>query len=111
MLQDPDNRVKGNTIKALMGYDEGAAKDLIVKLSKSTKEGRRASACFCLHVAEAEWVEEILLDMVKKEDSIDLLKTECELMAETWLYRKCWHFGQLARNSRSRERPLFQIRS
>ena len=82
MLQDPDNRVKGNTIKALMGYDEGAAKDLIVKLAKSTKEGRRASACFCLHVAEAEWVEEILLDMIKKEESTDLLKTECELMAE-----------------------------
>ena len=82
MLQDPDNRVKGNTIKALMGFDEGAAKDLIVKLSKSTKEGRRASACFCLHLADADWVEEILLEMVKKEETLDLLKTECEMLAE-----------------------------
>ena len=80
MLQDPDNRVKANTIKALMRYDEEGAKDLILKLAKSSKEGRRASACFCLHVAEVEWVEEVLMGMIKCEDSIDLLKKECELL-------------------------------
>jgi len=82
MLQDPDNRVKGNTIKALLGYDEDAARELIVKLARSTKEGRRASACFCLQVAEMPWVEEILLGMIQREESVDLLKTQCELLAE-----------------------------
>lgn len=82
MLQDPDNRVKGNTIKALMSYDEEAARDLIRMLARSSKEGRRDSACHCLSVASAPWVEEIVLEMLRREPSDELQKKECELLAE-----------------------------
>jgi len=82
MLQDPDNRVKGNTIKALLNYDEEGARDLIWKLARSSRESRRDSACYCVRVSKRPWGEDILLEMLQREDVLDLLKKECDMLAE-----------------------------
>ena len=80
MLQDPDNRVKGTTIKALLRFNEAAARKLILKLAAATSEAMRASACYCLGIDNTPWAEHILLKMIERESSVPILKIESQVI-------------------------------
>lgn len=81
LLESGDNRVRANALMSAVGARRPPVLGHLARMSSSDKESMRASALYCLERIDDPRIEELVIDMLRRESSPELLWKLAKLLA------------------------------